>query len=277
MGLLSRATAFLHSPEEKTEGHDDRQDKFSVTSKNARQYVKTGIGGFDKLIEKGIPRGSASLICGGPGSGKTIFCLQAAIRAAEAGETCLFMSFEERLDRLREHMRDFGWNPEKLEAQGKLILKRYDPYELTRSVEAMMEKAKGELMIDISPVIFPDGVNPDKVIVDSLSSVAAAFSQREDAYRTYIEQLFKLFEQMNVTSFFISELVETRLEQGGSAVEQFLADNVIIIYNIKKQNIRESAIEILKMRGTKFQKKIVAMQIVNGAGMVVYPEQRVYG
>ncbi len=248
----------------------------SGSNTQSTEFVKTGIEGFDKLMENGIPKGSSSLVCGGPGSGKTIFCLQSLFHGVQNGEKCLYMSVEEKEDRLRAHMHDFGWNPEGYEEKALLTIKRYDPFELTRSVEALMEKSKGELLIDVAPVIFPEGLNPDRVIIDSLSSIAAAFS-KEESYRTYIEQLFKLFEKLNVNSFFISEIVEDKLDKGGAAVEQFLADNVIIIYNIKKQNVRESAIEILKMRGTQFQKRIVAMQILNGVGAVVYPEQEVYG
>lgn len=42
-------------------------------------------------------------------------------------------------------------------------------------------------------------------------------------------------------------------------------------------NVRESAIEVLKMRGISFQKKIVAMKIESGKGIVVYPEQEIFG
>lgn len=249
----------------------------NISLPRVNKFVNTGIEGFDKLMDRGIPKGSATLICGGPGSGKTIFGMQTLINSAKKGEKCFYMSFEERVDRLREHMHDFGWNPEELEEKGLLTIQRFDPYEVTRSVEALLEKAKGELLIDVAPVVFPEGVNPDRVIVDSLSSIGAAFDQRKDAYRIYVEQLFKLFERMKVTSFFISEISEDLLDKGGSAVEQFLADNVIIIYNMKKQNIRESAIEILKMRGAKFQKRIVAMQILSDVGIQVYPEQKLYG
>ena len=62
-----------------------------------------------------------------------------------------------------------------------------------------------------------------------------------------------------------------------SGVEEFLADGVIILYNIKSGNARENAIEILKMRGAEFEKKIVAMKIENGKGIVIYPEQKVFG
>ena len=46
---------------------------------------------------------------------------------------------------------------------------------------------------------------------------------------------------------------------------------------MKSGNVRESAIEVLKLRGAKFQKKIVAMKIESEKGIVVYPEQEVFG
>jgi len=48
-----------------------------------------------------------------------------------------------------------------------------------------------------------------------------------------------------------------------------------VFYNIKHGNIRESAIEVLKLRGAGHQKKIVAMTI-GGKGIVVYPEREVF-
>ena len=46
---------------------------------------------------------------------------------------------------------------------------------------------------------------------------------------------------------------------------------------MKSGNVRESAIEVLKLRGASFQKKIVAMKIESDKGIVVYPEQEVFG
>jgi KaiC/GvpD/RAD55 family RecA-like ATPase len=62
-----------------------------------------------------------------------------------------------------------------------------------------------------------------------------------------------------------------------TGVEEFLADGVVVLYNIRKGDIRENAIEVLKLRGAKHLKKIVAMQIVDGEGIAVYPEQEVFG
>jgi len=241
------------------------------------KWIQTGITGFDDLLEKGIPKGTSTLICGGPGSGKTIFGLQTLIYGASHGEKCLYMTFEESEVRLRKHMHDFGWNPEELEKKGKLVIKRYDPFTITRQVEALLAKAKGELLIDVKPVLFPEKFKPDRIILDSLSAISAAFVGKEETYRIYIEQLFKLFEELDATSFLISESSEIPVKLTSSGVEEFLADGVILMYNIQRGNVRENAIEILKLRGAKHQKKVVAMEIISGKGVEVYPEQEVFG
>ena len=55
-----------------------------------------------------------------------------------------------------------------------------------------------------------------------------------------------------------------------------VADGIVVMYNIRRENIRENAIEVLKMRGAQHQKKIAAMQITD-KGIVVYPQQEVFG
>lgn len=243
---------------------------------NNGQWVQTGIKGFDELLQNGIPKGASVLVCGGPGSGKTIFGLQTLVHAVEQGEKCLYMTFEEAPERLIQHMADFGWDAKKMIADGKLMIKKYNPYDITRQVEAMMEKAKGELLIDVKPLLFPEGFEPDRIVVDSLSAIAAGFVGKEDVYRVYIEQLFALLENVSATSFLISETTELPKKLSVSGIEEFMADGVILIYNIKHGNVRESAIECLKLRGASFQKKIVAMQILSGKGIEVYPEQEVF-
>ncbi len=242
-----------------------------------KHYVQTGIQGFDKLMDKGIPQGSSLIICGGPGSGKTIFCLQALQHAVSNGQKGLYMTFEESPARLKDHMHDFGWHPEDYEKKGKLIIKQFSPFEVTRQVEAMLEQAKGELMIDVKPLLFPKSFKPDWIFVDSLSAIASAFIGKEETYRIYIEQLFKLFEELGATSFLISESIDVATKLSTSGVEEFLADGVIALYSIKHGNVRENAVEIIKIRGAGFSKRIVAMKIKDGEGIIIYPEQEVFG
>jgi circadian clock protein KaiC len=241
-----------------------------------REYIKTGIKGLDGLFEVGIPKGASILVAGGAGSGKTILCLQILANTAKAGKRCLYMSFEESDKSLREHMEDFGWPVREFERQRRLLIKRFSSFDIVKSIDALLAKERGELLIDYTPVMLPKGFNPDFVIVDSLSAISSAFAGKEENYRSYIEQLFRFFEDMGSTVFLITETEQIPTIFSRSGVEEFLADGVIVLYNIRKGDIRENAIEILKMRGARHKKKIVAMQILSGVGIEIYPEQEVF-
>ena len=61
-------------------------------------------------------------------------------------------------------------------------------------------------------------------------------------------------------------------KEEGAAVS-FLSDGIVAIYNIiHDSGERSAAIEILKMRGVSFQKKVVEMKIINGKGVEINPE-----
>ncbi len=175
------------------------------------------------------------LVAGGAGSGKTILCLQTFNYHASHGEKCFYMSFEESEKRLKEHMNEFGWDADKLIKSGNLKIKRMSPFEITRSVEGMLEKEKGELLIDIDPVILPEGFKPDFIVVDSLTAIASAFTGKEDSYRIYIEQLFRFFENMDANAFLITETKQIPEIFSTTGVEEFLADGVIVIYSIREK------------------------------------------
>jgi hemerythrin-like metal-binding protein len=244
--------------------------------KDTKNYVVTSIEGFDELLIQGIPKGTSLIIAGGAGSGKTILCLQTLINKAKEGKKCLYMTLEEDEDRLVQHMEGFGWNPRPLIKKGNLKIIRMNPFDITRNVDALLAKQKGELLIEVNPVLLPkDYAKPDFVVIDSLTAIASAFVGKEDSYRIYIEQLFRFLEKTGATSFLITETEQVPKIFSQTGVEEFLADGVIVLYSLKHGNVRENAIEILKLRGAAHQKKIVAMQITSN-GVVVYPEQEVF-
>lgn len=241
-------------------------------------YIKTHVPGFDDLLVKGIPVGSSVLVCGGPGSGKTTFCLHTLAASAKHGEDCLYLSFEEGKERLFKHMHDYGWDPEEYEKKGHLKLVKMDPFEISRGVEALLAKARGELLIDIDEIegLIPKGFKPKRVVLDSLSAIAAAFVGKEEGYRIYIEQLFNALSKIGATSFLISEVEQSMEKYSKSGVEEFLADAIIAFYNIRKQNIRVNAVEVIKIRGTPHKKKVVPFAMVQGKGIEVYPTEEVF-
>lgn len=239
------------------------------------EYIKTGISGLDILLRDGVPVNSSVLIAGGAGSGKTLLCLQMLYNAVMRGKKCFYMSFEESADRLKAHMKIFGWRLKGLDKN--LIIKRFNLFDITRSIDALLAKESGDLLIDVKPVIMPDGFKPDVIVVDSLTAIASAFQGKGDTYRLYIEQLFRFFEHEGVNTFLISETEQEPKIFSPTGVEEFLADGVIVLHNIRKGNVRESGLEVLKMRGTNHEKKIVAMQIIEKKGIEVYPDQEVFG
>jgi hemerythrin-like metal-binding protein len=246
------------------------------SGKNGKRYVMTGIEGFDGLLGEGIPMGNSVIIAGGAGSGKTIFCLQTLVNKALEGKRCLYLTLEEPEEKLVQHMNDFGWDARSLIKKGKLNIIRMNPFDITRNVDAMLAKQKGELLIDVDPVLLPkDYSNPDFVVIDSLTAIASAFTGRDDSYRIYIEQLFRFLEKTGATSFLITETEQVPKIFSTTGVEEFLADGVVVLYALKHGNVRENALEILKLRGTNHKKNIVAMQITSN-GIVVYPEQEVF-
>ena len=256
------------------------EQKTHPTIKTLKKYNLTGVPGFDRLIGQGIPKGNNVLVAGGSGSGKTIFCLQTLIYHASQGKKCFYMSFEESRKRLIEHMEDFGWNSEKLLKSGNLKIKRYLPSDIYYSDEesggeAMFAKAENSQLLHLEPITLEE-IKPDFIVIDSLSAIASAFIGKGSSYRFYAEKLFRFFENMGSTNFFITETKQIPEIFSPTGVEEFLADGVIVLYNIKRENIRERAIEVLKMRGTKHQMNIVAMKIT-GNGIIVYPEQKVFG
>ncbi len=243
------------------------------------ERMLTGITGLDDMLGKGIPTGASILVEGGPGSGKTLFCLTMAINQCKMGKKVLYMSFEEPESHLESHMKSFGWDYKKYEKQGLLRIHRFSALDVARSVEALLSEAKKELMIEINPVFFPSDFRPDIVILDSLTSISSAFSGEESRFRIYMEQLFRYLEKENMTSFLIREVANPS-HTGGTFVEQgeavsFLSDGIVVIYSVLyPDGKRGSAIEIVKLRGTEIKKKIVEMDL-SAKGIIVHPGKMV--
>ncbi|MFH1803200.1 MAG: ATPase domain-containing protein [archaeon] len=254
--------------------------KKTLEVKKNEEYLKMGINGFDKLFEKnyGIPSGAAVLVEGGPGSGKTIFCLSAINGLCKKGKKCLYMSFEEPEEGLIKHMENFGWKPQEYIKKDLLRIRRFDAIDVSRSVEALLSAAKKELLIKIDPVLFPKDYQPDFIVIDSLTSIASAFSGQESRFRVYMEQLFRHLEKKKITNFLIREVsspshIGTTFKEQGEAVS-FLSDGIVVIYNVIHNNgKREVALEILKMRGSSFKRRIVKMRIIDKKGVFVYPDE----
>ena len=123
------------------------------------EKTKTGIEGFDSLIEGGIPESSITLITGTPGTGKTIFGLEFLYRGALMGEKGLYISFEEPKENLKLQAKQFGWDFDKFEREGKIVIDYIPSRTITNSV-----------LEAIVPAILKDDIK--RVVIDSVSTLA---------------------------------------------------------------------------------------------------------
>jgi circadian clock protein KaiC len=98
----------------------------------AVEKIPSGISGFDQITDGGLPKGRSTLICGGPGSGKTIFAVEFLVRGAELGEPGVFIAFEESVADLTRNVASLGFDLARLQAEKKLAVDyiHLDPNEI---------------------------------------------------------------------------------------------------------------------------------------------------
>src|SRR5215213_601577 len=93
-------------------------------SRTLRPLAKaaTGIAGFDAITGGGLPKGRPTLVCGGPGCGKTLFGIEFLVQGAARGEPGVFVSFEETEADLAQNVASLGYDLEDLIAGNQLAV-----------------------------------------------------------------------------------------------------------------------------------------------------------
>jgi KaiC/GvpD/RAD55 family RecA-like ATPase len=255
----------------------------SITEENSSnkkfndEVLETQIRGFDLLFaEGGIPRGNSVLVAGGTGTGKSTFCRQICYNLVSQGKNCMYVSFEESISRIERSMNVFGWDARKHIDEGRLLIQKINPLDILRMKFGSISGSGSatELSYKIKPLIIPKEFHPEVIVVDSLTAIISASITKEKNYRVYLQQLFNFFEETGATSFLVTETEPMPTRFSDTGIEEFLADGIIVLYNIQRGDRRENAIEVLKMRYSNHQKKIFAMEIAS-EGMKIYPDRQV--
>src|SRR5947208_11857914 len=90
---------------------------------NGIAKAPTGILGFDEITGGGLPAGRPTLVCGGPGCGKTLFAMQFLVAGATRyDEPGVFMSFEESSEELAKNVASLGFDLDDLVARERLAM-----------------------------------------------------------------------------------------------------------------------------------------------------------
>lgn len=230
--------------------------------------LPTGIPGFDLISEGGLPRGRATLIAGTAGSAKTVFATQfLAAGILQHDEPGVFVTFEDGVEDIRRNMRGFGWDIEGWEHEGKWAFVDASPHPDGGGV-VVGDYDLGGLMARIEHAV--RRVNATRISLDSLNALFVQY--REHALlRGELFRITRLLKEMGVTVVFTGERTEEYGEVSRHGLEEFVADNVVILRNLLLDERRRRTMEILKMRGTTHQRGEFPFTVTSDRGIVVLP------
>jgi circadian clock protein KaiC len=232
------------------------------------EKLATGIPTFDVIAEGGLPRNRTTLVSGTAGSGKTVFATQfLAAGITDAGENGVFVTFEESAADIRENMGSFGWPLEEWEEQKRLAFVDASPDPEHELVEAGSYDL-GALLARVENAIRKVGAK--RVAVDSLGAVFSQFSD-QSIVRRELFRIASALKRMGVTAVMTAERTQDYGPIARFGVEEFIADNVMVLRNVLDAEKRRRTVEILKFRGTDHQKGEFPFTIVSDVGLVVIP------
>ena len=230
------------------------------------EKLLTGIEGFDLVTNGGLPLGRSTLVSGTAGSAKTVLAMQFLVEGAKRGEHGVLVTFEEAPADLRRNVLGFGWDVARLEAERKLAFVDASP----RPDEERLEAGAydfGALVARIESAVRK--VSAKRVALDSIGSIFTQF-QDTTIVRRELHRISAALKEIGVTTIITSERNEEYGAISRHGVEEFVADNVILLRNALEDEKRRRTMEVLKFRGTSHQKGEYPFS-VNEKGVIVIP------
>ena len=221
-------------------------------SRAGGEPLKSGVEGLDELLGGGIDRGTATMLVGPTGTGKSTIAALYATTAASNGERVAMFLFDERPATLLARLDGMNSPLRELVEQGQIILKQIDPAALTASqfaaeVERAVEPLEGE----------PASV----VVIDSLNGYLLAMPE-ERFLNIHLHELFTYLAQLGVATFI------TVVQHGmiGSTVDStlagsYLSDTVIAFSYFEFDGEIRQAISVVKQRTGQHERTLREMKL----------------
>ncbi len=223
----------------------------------------TGIGGLDDITNGGLPRGRATMLAGGPGSGKTVLALQALVSGARSGEPGIFVAFEEDSARIVANAATFGWNLPELEKKELFFLDakpRPDTvcagqFDLASLLAGLKTKA--------------DQMGAKRIVFDSIDVLLSLLDNPLAERR----ELFRLNDWL-VESGLTGIITCKNSDSGQSALDyqdflQYMVDCGIFLRHDMDNRVARRTLRVVKYRGSGFYAGEVALSLGDKGAEVV--------
>lgn len=227
--------------------------------------VKVGIIGLDDMLGGGLIPSSICAIIGTYGTGKTTFSLEFVWDGLKKGEKVIYISLEEREDRIIEYMRLKGWDVKPFLNTALFVLK-LDPTDFNL--------ANNRMKNELPKLIEEKGAT--RVVIDPISLFEDLFStdseRRQEMFR-FIEGL----RDKKCTIMITSETDKNNVFSSRHGLIEYLADTVILLRYVRHSDLTNVhlALEVVKMRMSTHSREIKPYEIQQDQ-VLVYSEANVF-
>ncbi len=227
--------------------------------------MKVGIIGLDDMLGGGLIPASICAIIGTYGTGKTTFALQFIWEGLKKGEHIIYISLEEREERIYDYMLQKGWDVKPFMNKSLFVIK-LDPTDFNLA----NNRIKNELPRLIRQV------NAHRVVIDPISLFEDLFDS--DSIRR--QEMFRFVESMRDQKCTIMMTSETDKDNPFSsrhALIEYLADTVILLRYVRPSDLTDVhlALEVVKMRMSAHSREIKPYEIQQDQ-VLVYSEANVF-
>lgn len=215
-----------------------------TTPLNSLPKTPTGVTGLDELTGGGLPKGRPTLVCGGPGCGKTLLAMEFLVRGAlEYKEPGVFVAFEEKSDELAINVSSLGFDLHQLQAD-RLI--KLDHVHIQRSeIEETGEYNLDGLFIRLGYAI--DSIGAKRVVLDTIENLFSGLTN-EGILRAELRRLFDWLKEKQITAIITGEKGDGMLTRHG--LEEYVSDCVIVLEHRVENQISTRLLRVVKYRGS---------------------------
>ncbi|MDD1686731.1 KaiC domain-containing protein [Methanoregula sp.] len=227
--------------------------------------IKVGIPGLDDMLGGGLIPGSICSIIGTYGTGKTTFSLEFIWDGLKKKENVIYISLEEREDRILKYMTLKGWDVEPYLNKSLYVIK-LDPTDFNLA----NNRIKNEL-----PKLI-DEVKATRVVIDPISLFedlfTTDFDRRQEMFR-FIEGL----RDKNCTIMMTSETQPDNVFASRHGLIEYLSDTVILLRYVRPSDLTDVhlALEVVKMRMSAHSREIKPYELQQDQ-VLVYSEANVF-
>ena len=204
----------------------------------------TDIQGLDEITGGGLPKGRPTLVCGGPGCGKTLFAMEFLVRGAtEFNEPGVFISFEETEEELTANVASLGFDLDSLRKRKKIWLEHIhvERSEVEQSGEYDLEG----LFIRIHEAI--ESIGAKRIVLDTLESLFSCLPNPL-ILRSELRRLLHWLKKKGVTTVVTAERGDGTLTRQG--LEEYVSDCVILLDHRVTDESSIRRLRIVKYRGS---------------------------